>query len=96
MSSQHRSPDDRRGLALTHAVRTKLLLRAGHVEEACGSWQAFRSSATGLQSAEADRARTELRREFLPFRSNITVRALLAGPREEPPAFRPRGGRHAQ
>ncbi|MFD3415886.1 hypothetical protein [Streptomyces cyaneofuscatus] len=82
VSSQHRNPDDRRGLALTHAARTKLLLRAGHVEEACSSWQAFRISAAGLQSTEASKARAELRREFVPYRANSTVAALFAGRRK--------------
>ncbi|GAA1943755.1 hypothetical protein GCM10009837_82240 [Streptomyces durmitorensis] len=78
VSSEHRRPDDRRGHALTHAARTKLLLRSGHVEEACGSWRAFLETGSGLQSTSTDRAGAALRREFLPYRSYATVGALLA------------------
>ncbi|MCX4658827.1 hypothetical protein [Streptomyces uncialis] len=81
-SSRHRHPDDRRGHALTHAVRTKLSLRTGHVEEACGSWREFLATGAGLQSSSVDAARSELRHEFIPYRSNATVGALLSEQRE--------------
>ncbi|GAA1943690.1 hypothetical protein GCM10009837_82160 [Streptomyces durmitorensis] len=76
-SLAHRSPDDRRGHALTCAVRVHLLLRAGHVEEAGANWLAFNRAGTGLQSARVNRAGRSLQRAFLPYRSQPTVKALL-------------------
>ncbi|QEU89794.1 hypothetical protein [Streptomyces kanamyceticus] len=78
-SLAHRSPDDRRGHALTCALRVQLLLHAGHLEEASANWRSFTHLGAGLQSARVDRAGSSLRRAFLPYRSQASVRALLSG-----------------
>ncbi|MFJ2770581.1 hypothetical protein [Streptomyces sp. NPDC087300] len=79
-SLAHRSPDDRRGQALTCALRVQLLLHAGHVEEASANWKSFTRIGAGLQSARVNRAGRSLRRAFLPYRSQATVKAVLSAP----------------
>ncbi|MEU9186269.1 hypothetical protein AB0D14_17315 [Streptomyces sp. NPDC048484] len=83
-SLAHRSPDDRRGHALTCALHVRLLLHAGHVEEASANWQTFTQLAAGLRSARVNRASRSLRRALLPYRSQPTVMALLTGPSQPP------------
>ncbi|MFC7308061.1 hypothetical protein ACFQVC_28010 [Streptomyces monticola] len=76
-SSRHRSPDDRRGHTLTHALRAELLVRHGHVEEACESWRAFFKTADGLLSTDVDSARARLRRAFHPYFDQLAVKSVL-------------------
>lgn len=63
-----RTPADRRGLALSHAQRAEILVRSGHVEEACASWQAFLDHYAHLRSGLADTAALRLRQLLTPYR----------------------------
>ncbi|MFI6770747.1 hypothetical protein [Streptomyces sp. NPDC050355] len=77
-SAQHRQPNDRRGLALTHAARATLLLRAGHLESACESWQSFMEAGASLESNSVARAWRRLRSDFFPYRSQPAVKSLVS------------------
>jgi hypothetical protein len=81
-SSRHRLPDDRRGHTLTYALHARLLLRTGHLEEACACWRTFLAVGAGLQSGSVDHARRVLRHDFRRYRSHPAVRELLAGQRD--------------
>ncbi|GAA2068391.1 hypothetical protein GCM10009801_16600 [Streptomyces albiaxialis] len=54
-SAAARSADDRRGLALTHARRATLLLRAGQREEALARWPGLVALSAPLRSAAVRR-----------------------------------------
>ncbi|MDT0305819.1 hypothetical protein RM780_02420 [Streptomyces sp. DSM 44917] len=68
---------DVRGLALTQARFAGLLLRGGHLDEACASWEAFLTARERLRSGDAERALRDMRQALLPFRNRKPVADLL-------------------
>ncbi|GHF35456.1 tetratricopeptide repeat protein [Streptomyces morookaense] len=73
-----RPATDRRGLALSHAQRAEILLRNGHVEEACISWHSFLEHYRYLRSGTADTAAFRLRRLLTPYRRIPAAAQVLA------------------
>ncbi|MFD7511089.1 hypothetical protein ACFV5N_17400, partial [Streptomyces sp. NPDC059853] len=63
---------------LTQARCAHLLLRTGHLEEACGAWEAFVTGRERLRSGDAERALREMRRSLRPYRGQPRVARLLA------------------
>lgn len=77
-AAHERSTADRRGQALTQARFGQILLRAGHLEEACAAWEHFLARQERLRSGEAERAVGDMRRELLPHRNRKRAAELLA------------------
>jgi transcriptional regulator with XRE-family HTH domain len=76
-SAAERPPSDLRGRALTQARSGHLLLRTGHLDEACAAWQAFVTDQERLRSGDAERALREMRRALRPFRNRRGAAELL-------------------
>lgn len=77
-SLSERSAADVRGRALTQARYGRLLLRAGHLEEACVAWRAFLAGRERLRSGDAEHAVREMRSALRPFRNRKGAAELLA------------------
>lgn len=77
-SAAERPACDLRGRALTQARHGQLLLRTGHLDEACAAWQVFLSGHERLRSGDAERALREMRCALRPFRNRRGVGELLA------------------
>ncbi|WP_414166712.1 hypothetical protein ACMATS_02595 [Streptoverticillium reticulum] len=73
-----RPATDRRGLALSHAQRAEILLRSGHIEEACLSWHSFLEHYRYLRSGAADTAAVRLRSLLAPYRRTPAAARVLA------------------
>ncbi|MDK1475696.1 hypothetical protein QNO07_20125 [Streptomyces sp. 549] len=74
-----RAPGDVRGRALTRARFAEVLLRAGRLEEAFGTWRDFADDHPSLRSGEADRAAERMCRLLVPYRAaHPAAAALLA------------------
>lgn len=73
-----RPATDLRGHALTQARCAQLLLHTGHLEEACGAWEAFVTGRERLRSGDAERSLREMRRALRPYRGQPRVGRLLA------------------
>ncbi|WP_049570690.1 hypothetical protein [Streptomyces sp. SBT349] len=73
-----RSAADVRGRALTQARFGQLLLRTGHLDEACAAWDGFLAAQERLRSGEAERAVRDMRRALQPHRNRKPAAELLA------------------
>ncbi|WP_326599814.1 hypothetical protein [Streptomyces sp. NBC_01803] len=73
-----RAPSDVRGRALTQARLGQLLLRTGHLDEACAAWEAFLTARERLRSGDAERALRDMRQALQPYRNRKRVAELLA------------------
>ncbi|MCU4748877.1 MULTISPECIES: hypothetical protein [Streptomyces] len=69
---------DVRGHALTQAKSGRLLLRAGHLEEACAAWEAFVTGRERLRSGDVELALRAMRQVLRPYRGRPRVARLLA------------------
>jgi hypothetical protein len=77
-SAAERPSSDIRGRTLTHARSGQLLLRTGHLDEACAAWQSFLTGQERLRSGDAERALREMRCALRPFRNRRGAAELLA------------------
>lgn len=77
-AAHERTSADRRGRALTQARFGQLLLRTGHLDEACAAWEGFLTTQERLRSGDAERALRDMRRALLPYRNRIRAAELLA------------------
>ena len=73
-----RAPGDVRGRALSQARLGQLLLRTGHLDEACAAWEGFLAGRERLRSGEAERALREMRQALRPYRNRQRAAELLA------------------
>ncbi|MDQ8705261.1 hypothetical protein RCO28_22580 [Streptomyces sp. LHD-70] len=76
-STRERPAHDRRGLALTLARRTELLLRSGRIGEACEVGHQFLEAGGGLRSHSVVTAVRTMRGNLEPLARHPSVRALL-------------------
>ncbi|MGA5606271.1 hypothetical protein ACPCUF_35575 [Streptomyces griseoincarnatus] len=76
-SLAHRSPRSYRARALTLAALTRLLLQAGHVEEACTTYRELLGLDPQPRSARSQQALVDLKRRLRPFSKNRAVKNLL-------------------
>ncbi|MFE6686387.1 hypothetical protein ACFVFQ_07885 [Streptomyces sp. NPDC057743] len=76
-SLAHRSVEDHRALALSHAQHAEILVGLGHVEEASASWNSFLDHYGHLRSGAADLAAGRLRQMLTPFRKLPAASAVL-------------------
>jgi tetratricopeptide (TPR) repeat protein/transcriptional regulator with XRE-family HTH domain len=84
-SAGERPPSDVRGRTLTQARFGQLLLRTGHLDEACAAWKSFLTGQERLRSGDAERALRDMRCALRPFRNRRGAAELLArsAPRTE-------------
>ncbi|WP_130797990.1 hypothetical protein [Streptomyces otsuchiensis] len=84
-SATERPASDVRGRTLTQARFGQLLLRTGHLEEACVAWRSFLAGQERLRSGDAERALRDMRSALRPFRNRRGAAELLArsAPRRE-------------
>ena len=73
-----RSASDVRGRALTQARFGQLLLRTGHLDEACAAWESFVHAQERLRSGDAERALRQMRQALRPYRNRGRAAELLA------------------
>jgi transcriptional regulator with XRE-family HTH domain len=73
-----RAATDLRGRALTQARFGHLLLRTGHLDEACAAWEGFLAAQERLRSGETERALREMRQALRPHRNRRRAAILLA------------------
>ncbi|WP_059008648.1 hypothetical protein [Streptomyces specialis] len=73
-----RAAADVRGRALTQARFGQLLLRTGHLDEACAAWEVFLAAQERLRSGDAERALRDMRQALQPYRNRKRVAELLA------------------
>jgi hypothetical protein len=73
-----RAASDVRGHALTQARSGQLLLRTGHLDEACAAWESFLAARERLRSGEAERALRRMRQALRPHRNRKRAAELLA------------------
>jgi tetratricopeptide (TPR) repeat protein/transcriptional regulator with XRE-family HTH domain len=73
-----RSPGDVRGRALSQARFGQLLLRTGHLDEACAAWRSFLGARERLRSGDAERALRDMRQALQPYRNRKPAAELLA------------------
>ncbi|MGK5533772.1 hypothetical protein [Streptomyces sp. URMC 129] len=72
-----RAAADVRGRALTQARFGQLLLRTGHLDEACAAWEGFLAAQERLRSGDAERALRDMRQALQPYRNRKRVAELL-------------------
>lgn len=86
-SAAERADTDLRGRTLTQARFGHLLLRAGHLDEACAAWEVFLAGRTRLRSGDVERAMCEMRRALRPYRNRRGAADLLSrtAPGRPPP-----------
>ncbi|WP_129838766.1 hypothetical protein [Streptomyces sp. RFCAC02] len=77
-ATAERAPGDLRGRALSQARFGQLLLRTGHLEEACAVWDGFVAAQGRLRSADAERALRDMRQALRPYRNRKPAAELLA------------------
>ncbi|WP_165984384.1 hypothetical protein [Streptomyces sp. YIM 98790] len=77
-SVAERADADVRGRTLTHARFGQMLLRTGHLDEACAAWRRFLTGRERLRSGDAERALREMRRALRPYRNRRCAAELLA------------------
>ncbi|UED83379.1 hypothetical protein [Streptomyces profundus] len=76
-SSLERSAADLRGRALTQARFGQLLLKAGHLDEACVAWGNFLDGRERLRSGDAEQALRDMRQALHPYRNRKQTAELL-------------------
>ncbi len=67
-----------RGRALSQARFGQLLLRTGHLDEACAAWESFLAARERLRSGDAERAMRDMRQALRPYRNRRPAAELLA------------------
>ncbi|MCE7080772.1 hypothetical protein [Streptomyces sp. ST2-7A] len=77
-AGRERDPADVRGHALTDARLGHLLLRRGHLEEACAAWEGLLRGRDRLRSEEVELAVLEMRRALRPHRGRGDAAEILA------------------
>ncbi|MEV1008717.1 hypothetical protein [Streptomyces sp. NPDC049881] len=77
-ASGERAPSDLRGRALSQARFGQLLLRTGHLDEACAAWEGFLVTQERLRSGDAERALRDIRQALRPYRNRKRAAELLA------------------
>ncbi|ONK15402.1 hypothetical protein [Streptomyces sp. MP131-18] len=73
-----RAASDVRGRALSQARFGQLLLRTGHLDEACAAWESFLAARERLRSGDAERAMRDMRQALQPYRNRRPAAELLA------------------
>ncbi|KAA6212256.1 hypothetical protein CP973_22725 [Streptomyces albofaciens JCM 4342] len=76
-SAHHRPADERRPLALTHALLAELHLTYGHLDIACTHWHRFLSLYPHLHSTRANQALTRLSQDLHPHSRYPAARTAL-------------------
>lgn len=76
-SLRERPQDQHRPVALTHARLAEVLHQAGHLEAACGHWNAFLDAYPPLFSHHADRALAQLTQHLRPYRRHRAASVVL-------------------
>nr|WP_145492727.1 MULTISPECIES: hypothetical protein [Streptomyces] len=85
----HRAPDERRSVALTHALMADALLSVGRLDEACAHGHRFLDEIAPLDSARAHQALSGLCARLTPHRRTPAAAALLDRARAHSAGNRP-------